>query len=430
MEKALRITLIAAILRFLIAPFFGHIWDIKTLQETVYYALRGENVYVLVYTFSVKIRESTGQLLFYEGYAYPPHIMLVLLPFYAFYLVLGGDPQPIRVEDSIAGVGLFYEHQVYLTKDVFLFMTLIKTPMIVADSLIVYLLGKRNLRIAMIYALSPYVILITGVWGMFDSLIALSLLISIMLLENGRYTLSGLTYGFSLMKLYPLLTLPVFILNLRRRGLGALSSFMLGFIISQIPTLAYLILDPPSFIYTVLLFHLLRHPSGLTPLRILGIAENETLVSIVSASHTMVSIIIYVIILTYILKNNIDIRRSVILTLLYFLAFSKIVHDQFYIALYPLLLQLRSREARIIEVLFTSYTLINTGIFLTAPTLLFIIDYKVLQLKTSIIYSDIGYITINVIGSLLNSLISILTFTIIMKTILNVAKTEEPKTTI
>lgn len=426
MEKALRVALLAALLRLLVAPFLGHLWDIKTMQETVYYTLKGENVYTLVYTLSRRVSESTGQPLFYEGYAYLPHLALILTPFYIVYIALGGDPQPIRASGVIV-TGLVYEPQLYMSKDVFLFMTLIKMPMIVADSLIVYILGKRDLRVAVVYALSPYAILITGAWGMFESLIALSLLLSMMLIERGRYVLSGIAYGFSLIKLYPILALPVFILNLRGKGFRALASFTIGLIISQIPTLLFLLLDPQSFVNTVLLFHILRQPSGLTPLRMLNLAENLTLTSIVSLLHTAISIATYTAIIVYVFKGGVSLVRGVTLAILYFLAFSKVVHEQHYLSVYPLLLQLRMREARLIETLFLAYTLINTGLFLTSPTLLFLIDYRLLQIHTSIVYGDLGYISINVVGPLVTSLISIITFLVIVKTMLNIAATAQQR---
>jgi hypothetical protein len=426
LEEALRVALLAALLRLLVAPFLGHLWDIKTMQETVYYTLKGENVYTLVYTLSKRVSESTGQPLFYEGYAYLPHLALILTPFYIVYIALGGDPQPIRASGVIV-TGLVYEPQLYMSKDVFLFMTLIKTPMIVADSLIVYILGKRDLRVAVVYALSPYAILITGAWGMFESLIALSLLLSMMLIERSRYVLSGIAYGFSLIKLYPILALPVFILNLRGKGFRALASFTIGLIISQIPTLLFLLLDPQSFVNTVLLFHILRQPSGLTPLRMLNLAENLTLTSIVSLLHTAISIAAYTAIIVYVFKGGVSLVRGVTLTILYFLAFSKVVHEQYYLSVYPLLLQLRMREARLIETLFLAYTLINTGLFLTSPTLLFLIDYRLLQIHTSIVYGDLGYISINVVGPLVTSLISIITFLVIVKTMLNIAATAQQR---
>jgi len=426
LEKALRVALLAALLRLLVAPFLGHLWDIKTMQETVYYTLKGENVYTLVYILSRRVSESTGQPLFYEGYAYLPHLALILTPFYIVYIALGGDPQPIRASGMIA-TGLVYEPQLYMSKDAFLFMTLIKMPMIVADSLIVYILGKRDLRVAVVYALSPYAILITGAWGMFESLIALSLLLSMMLIERGRYVLSGIAYGFSLIKLYPILVLPVFILNLRGKGFRALASFTIGLIISQIPTLLFLLLDPQSFVNTVLLFHILRQPSGLTPLRMLNLAENLTLTSIVSLLHTAISIAAYTAIIVYVFKGGVSLVRGVTLAILYFLAFSKVVHEQYYLSVYPLLLQLRMREARLIETLFLAYTLINVGLFLTSPTLLFLIDYRLLQIHTSIVYGDLGYISINVVGPLVTSLISIITFLVIVKTMLNIAATAQQR---
>ncbi len=425
MEKALRIAVVAALIRLLLAPFFGHLWDIKTMQETVYHTLRGENVYTLVYILSRRVSESTGQPLFYEGYAYLPHLALILSPFYTLYLTLGGDPQPIKTGDMIVGVEMLYEPQLYLSKDVFLFMIFIKMPFIIVDSLITYILGKRSLRVATIYALSPYAILITGAWGMFDSMIALSLLLSIMLMEKGRYALSGLVYGFSLVKLYPILTLPVLLLELRRKGFSALTSFIAGLALSQIPTLLYLALDPHSFIYSTLVFHILRQPSGLTPLRMLYSAENIILTSAISMLHTLVSASVYLVILTYISRSNMDVTRGVTVTLLYFLAFSKVVHEQYYLSVYPLLLQFRMREARLIEWLFTTYTVINVGLFLIAPTALFLVDYRVLQIHNALVYGDLGYVTANVIGPLLLTIISIVAFLSIVKTMLNIILTHQ-----
>jgi hypothetical protein len=149
--------------------------------------------------------------------------------------------------------------------------------------------------------------------------------------------------------------------------LNALTSFTLGFAVSQVPTLAYMILDPQSFTYTVLLFHLLRQPSGLTPLRMLSVAENITLTLIISICHTIIAVAVYLAILAYLARNEVDIMRGSALTLLHFLAFSKVVHEQFYLPLYPLLLQLRIREARLIEAIFTSYTLVNTGLIPNSP---------------------------------------------------------------
>ena len=116
------------------------------LRETLYYTLKGDNVCTLVYSLSRKDSESTGQPLFYEGFAYPPHITLILIPFYTLYLTLGGDPQPVKIGEMVVGVGLLYEPKFYLSKDTFLFMTLIKAPMIIADSIIVYILGRRSLK--------------------------------------------------------------------------------------------------------------------------------------------------------------------------------------------------------------------------------------------------------------------------------------------
>ena len=417
MEKALRLALLAFTVRLIVAPFFGHLWDIKTLQETAYYTIEGYNVYELVYMNSRRVSEALGLPLFYEGYAYPPHLILVILPFYLVYLALGGDPQPIKVYDAIVGVELLYELQFHLSKDIFLFLLVIKIPMILADSLITYMLAKHSYKLAFIYAISPYSIFITGIWGMFDSLVALALILTILLLERGRYTLSGLVYGFSLIKVYTLLVLPIILLHLRSKGLKPLASFSLGLFVSQIPTMVYLALNPTAFIFTVIVFHMLRQPSGLTPLRMLSTAENITLTTLTSTIHTVISIMVYVALLAYIARYNVSLKVGVTSILLYFLAFSKVVHEQHYLSVYPILLELRTREARLIEVLILSYGLINAGLFLVAPTLLFLIDYRFVKLHSSIVYGDLGYLTSSFLGPLVTSLITIVTFTVTLRTI-------------
>ena len=422
MEKALKLALVALAIRLLVAPFLGHLWDVKTLQETAFYTIKGYNVYELVYTLSRKVSEASGQPIFYEGYAYPPHLIIIILPFYILYLALGGDPQPIKVSEAIAGVSLLYELQFYLSKDVFLFLAIIKMPMILADSAIVYLLGRRSERLAAIYALSPYSIFITAAWGMFDSIVALALILSILFFERGRYVLSGIAYGLSLVKIYSLVALPVFLLHARNRGFEALKSFIAGLALSQAPTLAFLALNPEAFMYSVVVFHLFRQPSGLTPLRMLNVAENTTLTMAASTIHTLVSLAVYILILATMYRRNVDLKVGVAATLLYFQAFSKVVHEQYYLSVYPILLELRPREARVLEYIVIAYGLVSVGLFLAAPTLLFLVDFRILELHASIVYGDIGYITTSLVGPLIATLLSIVAFTVTLKTIMNLLK--------
>lgn len=421
MEKALKLALLAAALRIIVAPFFAHIWDVATIQETMFYTLSGENVYKLVYALSEKVQESTGlQTLFYEGYAYLPHLIPIIFPFYALYLLIGGDPRPIKgVEGSLA-VSLYYEVNFHMSKDIFLFLSIVKLPMIIADSLIVYILYRTGYgKAAAIYALSPYSIFITGMWGMFDSIVALCLLLTLIFLNRQKHALAGLLYGFSLVKIYAAILLPAILVYLLRRGKRQLIMFLAGFTVSQAPTLLFALLDFKSMLYSVLLVHIFRQPSGLTPLRVLNLAENVEVSIAVGMAHAAVSMLVYTALLYVLVKHRVDMWNAFTILLLYFLAFSKVVHEQYYLSLYPLMLLKDEGRARVLEALFLVYGAVNVGVFLLAPVALFIVDYRYVKLHSSIVYSDLGLLVVNVVGPMLMFALSVTAFMVIVKILLN-----------
>lgn len=183
MDDRVKYVLIAFCVRFALAPFFAHLWDMNTIQSTVYATSNGINIYDLVYQRTLELRLVTGNpSVFYEGYAYLPHALLLYYPFYLLYLSLGLNPLPIAgVSDpsSLFSVS-------FLQPDAYLFLLIMKLPIIIIDSIIVFVLFSKNTKAAKLYALSPYVIFITGIWGMFDSLVALMLLLSILTLSKGQ----------------------------------------------------------------------------------------------------------------------------------------------------------------------------------------------------------------------------------------------------
>lgn len=132
-------------------------WDV--LQESLRLFVSGVNVYRYVYEESLRLQEATGLPTFYEGYAYVPHLLFVLLPFYAAYLAAGGDPAPI------GGVGVCGAAPSLRLPDVYLFLLLIKAPLVAADAAVVWTLHGLSRRAAWAYAVSPYGIFITAVWG-------------------------------------------------------------------------------------------------------------------------------------------------------------------------------------------------------------------------------------------------------------------------
>ncbi|MEN2999807.1 MAG: hypothetical protein ABDH61_04450 [Acidilobaceae archaeon] len=390
MEKDVaKLLLFAFLVRLAIAPFSAHLWDMAMIQESLYLTLRGDNVYSYVYERSVRLQNATGLPLFFEGYAYPPHLTYLLLPFYLLYLSLGGDPRPIKIESN-AALSLVPEEGFVASNDVFLFLAIVKLPLILADLVIVYLLSRRSTEIAAAYAFSPYVLMISAAWGMFDGLVGLFLLLALIFAERGKFFLSGLSFGLSLAKPYSLFSLPPFLLYSYRKGWGAIVAFSIGFLAGQLPTLAPLLLSPQEFLYTAFLFHGLRNPSGMTPLRALVLAEDSQLTSAALSAYSVLFLLSYLALVALMFKNGAGLPEGVLVTMSFFLGFSKVVHEQYFLSLFPLLLLCHQRRAKTVELLFLTYTVFNSALYLLTLPILFIMDYGVLTLKHEITYYDIG----------------------------------------
>ena len=57
-------------------------------------------------------------------------------------------------------------------------------------------------------------IFISVVWGMFDAFVAIFLLLSYLTFTKSSYALSGFTFGLSLVKLYTIVLLPLYVIRL------------------------------------------------------------------------------------------------------------------------------------------------------------------------------------------------------------------------
>ena len=250
---ALRYAILAATIRLALAPFFMHTWDVTTLLESTQQFLNGINPYQVVISNTVALRGRTSLPLSYEGYTYLPTMLYIYAPFVAIYNALFKAP-PIVNGHRVDILEINYPN-------IFFSLMLLKMPIILADSAAAYLLAKKNSRIGLMYALSPYTIVITSFWGHFDPLIGVMLLISCLMFDKNPF-FSGIAYGVSLTKLYTIVALPAYIVNLRRRPVRQAIAFVLGAVISLIPTIYFVTVSADSFIGT-LLYHGSRPIGGM-----------------------------------------------------------------------------------------------------------------------------------------------------------------------
>lgn len=176
-------------IREVLAPFTGHPYDFELWVRLGYYVSRGGNPYVSyppVSGLSFPAYESPT----WPGY--PPLWPLFLAAIYKFYSAVG-------------------------IQNRFFYYFLIKQPMVVSDIGVAFLLSKlvsiyssaeKGFRAFAFWLLCPYTIIISSVWGMFDQIILLLVLLSIYFL-SGTIKSSFLESLAIALKLVPIIFLPL-----------------------------------------------------------------------------------------------------------------------------------------------------------------------------------------------------------------------------
>jgi hypothetical protein len=356
MDERLKLVIIAITLRLLFAPFFAHIWDVNTLQVSLYELIHGKNPYEKLYTNSITLQNTTKLPIFYEGYAYLPHIILILAPFYFLYLFLGCDPQPIKnVYDPAHPLKVFFSHDIYL------FLFIIKLPLILIDALIVLKLYEYSKYVALAYAVSPYSVFITSVWGMFDNILAYFLLVTLTYLKNEKWLRAGMAYSVALSKLYAVYAAPIILVYVfKKGGLKACLRFLKGLALLQIPTLIFFILDPKAFLY-IITFHGTRFGGGVTPLNVLWVIEDVEFNVTISRIVTLLNIALWIGITIYVALVNMPLEKGILLTIMVPLFLGKIVNEQYFLSIYPLLLLLIPGRAEELGRYLVVFALLNTS---------------------------------------------------------------------
>ncbi len=404
MGEARRVILTAIGIRLLFASFFFHIWDIVAFQEALHQFISGGDVYAYVSQRTAELIKATGMGLHYEGYAYLPHVLYIFAPFYLAYLAMGGSPEPIKGVE-----GTFYILKMYLLPDVYAFLLFIKLPLILTDAAISYILYKWfGKKYGWAYALSPYAVFVTAFWGAFDGLVAVFLLLAVITELKRKHALAGFLYGVSLMKFYSGLAAIPFLRSAWRDGWRGLIKFLFGALVSQLPTLYYLVKEPASFLNATLFFHGSRIGGGVTPLNALQVLRNFTLSVQISEVASLIGIAAWVVVTYYVVRKDVRLPEAVILTIMSGLFLGKIVHVQYLLGILPLLLLVDLREAKFLSNLMLLFVVFNTGLVYFATPLMGLFPYPfwwwVLEIYRSAVWGA------GVVGATLANMRLLLTF--------------------
>lgn len=365
MQREYLYVFLGAAIRLLVAPFFMHQWDMTTMLTAPQQFLNGENVYANVYQETLSLQGRTGLPILFEGWLYLPHALYLYAPFYSLYAFLF----PPGILPVINGYG--QGPLAFLYPNIYVALLLIKLPVILADSAIIYLLARRNTRMGLIYALSPYSVFITSVWGNFDPLIGLLLMASVLMFERSKFA-SGILYSLSLVKIYTIFASGGYLVKLYKRP-RELAEFIVGFVVAQLPTLYYFAIDRMSFL-SVLFYHSARPIGGINIYGALLQIREVFFMGLVYRLLLALLVVIVTIVTIQVARKKLSLEESVVALMLTFIIFSPVTNEQYLAAVLPLMLLigLQTNSLTYVSLLFiavnSTYTYFAKPILWSSPS--------------------------------------------------------------
>ncbi|MDW8062540.1 MAG: hypothetical protein RMI43_00015 [Candidatus Caldarchaeum sp.] len=393
--KTLAVYGLAFLVRMALAPFFGHSWDAYVWVKSGELFVGGRDVY--------SVRSLTD---FPWGfYAYPP--------MWLYWL---------GISYYIAG----------FQNNLNLYMLVVKLPIIIADLAVAVLISKMAaemnlLRIAgksaILWLFNPLVILISAVWGMFDSIpVALSLW-GVLMAVRRRYLFASFLFGLgAAVKIYPLLlVLPLCFYIIfhekkeYRESLKVLSAALAGFIVPMAPYLTN-----PLPIIDKLLYHF-GNVGSFTYWTVLSVVSPPPAIPIIS--YGLFLLILYLAFRKYLKERaSWSVFELSAVTLLAFLATSAKVNVQYVLWILPFLLIFSLRDSGK-EFRLNTFLLVSAGLLFiaAAQTALAIFDLR--NIGKIVISREVQSVTFGGFILILSALLGGSRFVTLLMNLLKTGKT-------
>ncbi|MEM1540438.1 MAG: hypothetical protein QXJ07_03545 [Candidatus Bathyarchaeia archaeon] len=214
-KTALLLTL-AVLIRFSLAPFTEHRYDMYIWRLNQAFAYQ----YGVNPLNPPKWIDKNAIVFFWS---YPPLWLFCLLAVYPIYAAASHTTFPANVSELWRDMYTYNNpceaYHSFKPKNLPLLDLLIKTPLILSDLAIALLLLKvigrfseeeKARRHAYMWIFNPYVIFISAVWGMFDTLPTLFTLLAVWLLLEGKSGKSAVSLSVAaLFKMYPIIFAPI-----------------------------------------------------------------------------------------------------------------------------------------------------------------------------------------------------------------------------
>jgi hypothetical protein len=326
-----RLTVLAALaLRLALLPI-GHWWDL-TVDYNVFIDLGHNRSPYETMRFLSHIAQSAHWWPFYEYYAYPPVPIYIYYPLaHLFCWLHPTATNYFPIQRSFAMPSLPWDFYVWF-----------KLPIWVADFLIAGVLARMagTVRGFRDYLLNPFVLLVSGAWT-FDALMVLGLVLGVYWLQQGKLGRAGVALAAGTMaKFVPVVVVPVLVLYLikQKRPLRDLILFVGSYIVVCV-ALVGPFLDGVLY---VLGFENARIGGGMNWEALLTLppvlnppANWYALAATVGAFGGPVLIVALLLVYGYCFVTEMPLSRMVLLTIVTYLVATKLVNEQYVLAVVP-----------------------------------------------------------------------------------------------
>lgn len=242
----------SALIQLALAPLFVHDWDGFVFVRSARDLLGGLTPYAAAEAGLSYIYMTWSWPPLNTWYAYPPLPLLVMTPFVFAADALGGAPWLMRVAFKIPFI-------------------LGVLALAAVGALLLRAWGRPDGARAFEKAvlLNPFLIFVTAVWGMFDVWVAVSLVVTLLLLERRLFGWAGAALAVgALFKLFPVFVGPALALVAWRRGsrgvrdaLRFVAAAAVTFLAVSVP---FFVANPQGFVGQVVGLHAARPPQGLS----------------------------------------------------------------------------------------------------------------------------------------------------------------------
>jgi len=333
-----------ALFRLLFIPF-SHPWDIQT-HYALFAAIKfDQSPYVLTQVLSMEAR-TERVLLYHEYFQYPPGLIYLYWPIAKLYSYLNLDPSlnyHFARQSSVPAIPAPW-----------FFAYFFKLPLLVADMGIVILLWKMGGRqVALRYAWNIYPIMV--LFWMFEAYGSFCLLLGIYWLNNKKNNQAAIILAIgTAIKYLPAIVLPAILLYMLRErySLSSIFRFMLlfglvtaGLCVGPWPLVGSDFLQGNLFSLEwqswrsgagLNLHYVFRLLNEWLPEAFSGLYRKSYLFS--AALGNLIFPIGMLFTYAYTYRKKLDLNRTVLVTLLGYIAFNKVVNEYYILPMIPFML--------------------------------------------------------------------------------------------